>query len=99
MQYTTRREGGKIEMVLSGRLTFADAHQFPQFIDQAATGGTVCDLDLSGLTFVDSTGLSLFIHIYDAALASGQKVTLRNAKGAVAETLRRASFDTLFEFK
>lgn len=99
MQYTTRRDGGRAETTITGRLTFADAGQFPQFLQQAIKGGTVCELDLRDLTFIDSTGMSLFVHVYDLALASGQKVTIRNAKGLVADSLRRASFDTLFEFK
>ncbi|OAN48153.1 hypothetical protein A6A04_05205 [Paramagnetospirillum marisnigri] len=99
MQYTTKRNGSQIQASLSGRLTFADAAQFPQFVDQVAKGATVCELDLAGLTFIDSTGMSLFVHVYDAAQESGLKVVVRNAQGMVADTLRRASFDTLFEFK
>jgi anti-anti-sigma factor len=99
MQYTTRRDGTRIETSLSGRLTFADAGQFPKFLDQAVKGGKVCEIDMKDLTFIDSTGMSLFVHVYDAAQAGGQKVIMRNASGVVAETLRRASFDTLFEFK
>ena len=99
MQYTTRRDGTRVETAISGRLTFADAEQFPKFLDQAVKGGTIYEIDLKDLTFIDSTGMSLFVHVYDAAQAGGQKVIVRNASGAVAETLRRASFDTLFEFK
>ena len=99
MQYTTTCDGGRVEMVLSGRLTFTDVGQFLRFLDDAAVGRTVCELDLGGLSFVDSTGLSLFIHVYDAARRSGQKVVMRNAAGAVAEVLRRAHFDTVFEFR
>jgi anti-anti-sigma factor len=99
MQFTTRRDGNRVETALSGRLTFADSAQFPKFLDQAVKGGTVCEIDLAELTFIDSTGMSLFVHVYDLAHAGGIKVMVRNAKGPVAETLRRASFDTLFEFK
>ena len=99
MQYTTRRDGSRVETSLSGRLTFADAGQFPKFLEQAVKGGTVCEIDMKDLTFIDSTGMSLFVHVYDAAQATGLKVVMRNVSGAVAETLRRASFDTLFEFK
>jgi anti-anti-sigma factor len=99
MQYTVRRDGPHIKTAISGRLTFADAVQFPKFIDQAVKGAQSWDLDLAELTYIDSTGMSLFIHIYDAAQACGLKVTVRNAKNPVAETLQRASFHTLFEFK
>jgi len=99
MQFTTRRDGNKVETAISGRLTFADAAQFPKFLDQAVKGGTVCEIDLGGLTFIDSTGMSLFVHVYDITQAAGIKVVVRNARGPVSETLRRASFDTLFEFK
>jgi anti-anti-sigma factor len=99
MQYATKRNGGRVEVAVSGRLTFADAPQFPQFLDQVTKGATVCEIDLAGLDFIDSTGMSLFVHVYDAAQETGFKVVVRNVKGVVAETLRRASFDTLFEFK
>ncbi len=99
MQYTCKRDGTRTEMGISGRLTFADAAQFPKFIEQIGKGGGVCEIDLAELAFIDSTGMSLFVHVYDAAQACALKVIVRNAKGMVSDTLRRASFDTLFEFK
>jgi anti-anti-sigma factor len=99
MQYTVKRDGSHIRAAISGRLTFSDAAQFPKFLDDAIQNGVSCEIDLGELTFIDSTGMSLFVHIYDTAQASGLKVTVRNAKNPVADTLRRASFDTLFEFK
>lgn len=99
MQFTTKRDGNRVETAVSGRLTFADAALFPKFLDQAIKGGTVCEIDMGELIFIDSTGMSLFVHVYDLAQASGIKVIVRNARGPVSDTLRRASFDTLFEFK
>ncbi|RAU23008.1 hypothetical protein CU669_06440 [Paramagnetospirillum kuznetsovii] len=99
MQFTTKRDGNRIDVSVSGKLTFADSATFPQFVEQVTKGSGICDIDLGGLSFIDSTGMSLFVHVYDAAQVSGLKVVIRNATGAVSETLRRASFDTLFEFR
>ncbi|OAN49756.1 STAS domain-containing protein [Magnetospirillum moscoviense] len=99
MQFTTKRDGNRIDVAVSGRLTFADAATFPQFVDQVTKGVGICDFDLRELSFIDSTGMSLFVHVYDAAQVSGLKIVVRNATGPVSDTLRKARFDTLFEFK
>lgn len=99
MQFSVKRDGTTSEASLSGRLTFADAGHFSRFLDQAVKGAKVCTIDLAEVTFIDSTGLSLFIHIYDMSRNDGIKVALRGARGPAAEALHRASFDTLFEIK
>ncbi|CAA7626767.1 conserved hypothetical protein [Candidatus Terasakiella magnetica] len=99
MQYTIKRSGTRIETVLTGRLTFSDATAFPKLIDDATKGAEACEIDVSALTFIDSTGLSLFVHIYDQAQATGQKLVLRGAVGQVKESLKRSNFEMLFEFR
>ena len=57
------------------------------------------DVLLGELAFIDSTGMSLFVHIYDSANSAGTKVVIRGATGAVRQALGRAAFETLFEFE
>jgi len=99
MQYTTKRDGSGVEATISGRLTFTDAPHFPQFLDQAMKDASTCAIDLGDLQAIDSTGMSLFIHVYDLARNNGATVVLRNVHGQVRDSLRRASFDELFSFE
>ncbi len=100
MQHSIKASGQDVEIILSGRLTFADAPGFPTFLsalDKAAK--TRWNFDLAQLEFIDSTGMSLFVHVYDAAAAMDVKVSILNSCGNVSETLKRAAFHTLFDFK
>lgn len=81
-------------IVLNGRLTFAEVGEFPKIL--AAIGSKDCDFDLRGLTAIDSTGLSLFIHAYDASKKGGVSISITGAQGAVASSVSRAGFGTLF---
>jgi anti-anti-sigma factor len=100
MQYSIKPVGGGTEMTIQGRLTFAEASMFPKILAELDKSGRArWDIRLDGLQFIDSTGMSLFVHIYDSANASGTKVTLHGVSGAVRDALDRAAFQTLFEFR
>lgn len=101
MQYTLNNNAGPTIIVrMSGRISFMDAPQFPKAIDDiVASGSQGVSIDLAEVDFIDSTGMSLFVHIYDAAKAKARPIVLCNAGGTVREALLRAGFDTLFEFR
>ena len=100
MRYVLKQGGDRTVVAMSGRLTFSDSPIFPKVLeDIASRGGAGCDVDLTDLDAIDSTGLSLFIHIYDATKAKAIPVALRHARGTVREALCRAGFDTLFQFE
>ena len=97
MQYHVKEGPGRAGVALSGRLTFSDAPQFAKVLDLIVSRGLGgCDIDLAGLDFIDSTGMSLFVYVYDAAKADALDITLANVKGTVRDALCRAGFDTLF---
>lgn len=52
---------------LTGRF---DAHQVPRFKDAVSPDGSV-ELDLSGVSFIDSTGLATLVSMYKTAVAQG----------------------------
>ena len=98
MQYElTEGTAGRARVTLSGRLTFSDAPKFAKVLDLIVSRGKKgCDIDLIGLDFIDSTGMSLFVYVYDAVKAEELDIAVRNVKGVVREALCRAGFDTLF---
>ncbi|MBC7950419.1 MAG: STAS domain-containing protein [Rhodospirillaceae bacterium] len=100
MQYTVRQSDNALEIAISGQLTFTDAGQFPKVLAELANvPATQWVFDLNGLEFIDSTGMSLFVHVYDEAMAKGMKAVLCNAHGVVRDALDRAGFATLFDLK
>lgn len=85
-----------VRAVLSGRVTYQDAAAFPGLIARLrASRKAAWEIDLSGVEFLDSCGMSLFLLAHDAAVAEKAALTLRGARGAVLEGLKRAKFDQL----
>ncbi|MBI3444845.1 MAG: STAS domain-containing protein [Magnetospirillum sp.] len=100
MQYTIRDQGGRTELSIAGRLTFAEAAAFPKVLAELdKVGKERLDIQLRDLTFIDSTGMSLFVHVYDSANAAGTEVVIKGAAGSVRAALGRAAFETLFKFE
>ncbi|RAU21445.1 hypothetical protein CU669_13545 [Paramagnetospirillum kuznetsovii] len=88
------------EINLIGRLTFTEASVFSAILGELASSNKErWDFHVGQLDFIDSTGMSLFVHIYDAAAADKTKVVIHGAAGMVRAALERAAFHTLFELK
>lgn len=100
MQYSIKTSGGATDITLDGRLTFSDAPSYAKFLEELGKAPkTHWTFHLGKLEFIDSTGMSLFVHVYDLANADNIKVTIVNSTGPVREALERAAFQTLFELK
>jgi len=101
MKYALKTTGQTAQLSLSGSLTFAEAPVFPKILAELEAAKALNDLEirLGELNFIDSTGMSLFVHIYDASQSRNLRVSVQGAIGPVAAALERAAFKTLFEFK
>lgn len=101
MQYALKTSGNTAQLTISGTLTFAQAPIFPKILAELEAAKTLTGLAivLNDLTFIDSTGMSLFVHIYDASQSRNITVSIQGASGPVAAAMERAAFKTLFEFK
>lgn len=92
-------DGQRAFVRLSGELDIATAAQGGLAIaraerDQAPT----LELDLSGLTFIDSTGLRLLLAVRERALAADRRLVLRRGPYAVQRILEITALASLFEF-
>lgn len=101
MNYTLKTSGGMGTLTIGGRLTFSEASAFPKVLTEleAVKGLSRLEIVLRDLTFIDSTGMSLFVHIYDVSQKTNLQVSIQGASGPVSAALDRAAFMTLFEFK
>lgn len=72
-------EGSRATIVLSGELDPATAPQLDAEIERILATGAVEQLvlDLAGLTFLDSSGLRVFVTAREAVVAQGGELSLR----------------------
>jgi anti-sigma B factor antagonist len=67
---------GTVLLVISGELDLASAPQLAATLDDLAAAGSVVQLDLSGVSFIDSTGLGAVVRAARAARTNGWRLTV-----------------------
>ena len=73
---------GTTEVVLAGELDIATLDDAQRQVEEAeATAPALLIIDLSGLTFVDSSGVRLALLADDRARAAGRRVAIRLGTG------------------
>lgn len=95
MDYRVSEDGGRLVVSLSGSLTFSDAGKFGEVVSHFDRKLGGAEIEMTGLESVDSTGMSLLVHAYDAAQKNGYQVTIRGARSNVRSVLSNAGFDEL----
>jgi anti-sigma B factor antagonist len=83
LEIQSEHEAGTARLKLSGELDLASVGRVEQAVDEAlAKGPRTLILELSGLSFVDSSGLRLFIVLDRRAAAEGWTLVLVRPHGA-----------------
>ncbi len=96
MEYSFNESAGRLVITLRGQLTYTDAAKFDGVLSHLRKAGlSSTEFDLGSLDFVDSTGMSLFIHAYDASQKYDYGIIIRGAKEGVKAALTKAGFDNL----
>jgi anti-anti-sigma factor len=77
LEIHTKVEAGKAQLAVAGELDLGTVAQLQREVQAALSGGArELVIDLSELTFMDSTGLRLFIAMYDDAAENGWTLQL-----------------------
>ncbi len=100
MEYTVRNTSfTTTEVLLTGRLTFTDNDPFLDMMKvfEGHTREHRFVLDLSGLEFIDSSGLGMFLVARDTAVKNDYELVLRGAHKQVKKVLDIAKFGTVFQ--
>lgn len=83
---------GDVDVLSARRLTLI-AHDFLQSYHACA------DVDLRGVTSMDSTGLLLLVRLHRTAIVRGGKLTLVEPSGICLRVLESMCFDKIFEIR
>jgi anti-sigma B factor antagonist len=81
---------------LIGELDIGSAPALRQRLVEVLTSDGDVVVDLSGLTFMDSSGISVLIVAHKRARDQGHRLTLRHPGGAVAKVLAVSGTDQVF---
>jgi anti-sigma B factor antagonist len=93
----TRDEDRGVVLRLAGTLDAATVPEARQALEPNGSDGCVC-VDLSGLSFVDSSGLALLVTAQRHAMASGRQLEFVPPAGQPARVLARMRLDELLRF-
>jgi len=90
-------QDGVTMLRLSGRLTLADTAAFKDEVKRRLPQTKRIALDLTDLTFMDSSGLGAIVSVYVSAKAAGCELGLINLNKQLRELLRFTRVLSLFE--
>ena len=100
MEITITRENGSVTVTLSGRLdTPAAMEAAPRFDELKADAAGIIILDCSGLRYISSSGLRLFLTIRKAAAEKGGRVIVRSISDEIRTVFMMTGFLNLFEIQ
>lgn len=91
LTFAVFRDGGTIRLAVAGEI---DLHNRESLISAAIAAlqesVSLLEIDLSGVTFCDSSGVSGFLAIHRIAAGDGKRMVLTNPQGALERTLEVA---------
>jgi len=96
MKYEIRREANYCLLRLTGVILREDGPQ-PSEVIEAVASHMPADLvlDMSGATYIDSSGLEWLTEVRNAAVAGGGRMTVMHASPLCAEIIRLTRLDPL----
>lgn len=89
MEIVQSGTGADPRLALHGELDIAGVDEVERYVAAIAAGAPRdLVLDLTGLAFIDSTGLSCLLNVHDTTRAEGIRLWILYGEGAVARALR-----------
>jgi len=79
--------GGRTVLALAGYIDLSTATQVGEAISAALPEASAVDVDLSGVSFVDSSGLREFVLGYQRARSAGRGYRITGAHGSIRQVL------------
>lgn len=97
-QVATSYAGGEAILSLTGELDLAGEGRLEQAIQLARNSGLPLTIDLSGLGFIDSSGLRVLVRLHNASQRNGFAYTVIPGPPQVQRTFVLCGLDTTLPF-
>jgi len=82
---------------LAGEIdAFSSAELAEAFTQTPAVADGVIEVDVAGITFIDSSGLRVLLELADRVAAAGGRVALRNPSAVVSRIIEITGLETTF---
>jgi anti-anti-sigma factor len=94
---TTTAQDDVSVLAVSGELDIAGVEEFIARAAALLEDGRDVDLDLSGVTFIDSSGLGALVRVQKAAGSAGRRLRLSDVPRSVARILELTGLSDLFD--
>jgi len=99
LRWSVDRQQGLVTVALDGELDLASVDELEQELAALANdGATVTAIDLTGLEFMDSTGLRLLARMQKLHMESGSRFLLGRPGPAVLRVLHVSGLVDFFEY-
>ena len=93
------RDGDADIVHVRGELDVSSVEELQRAVADAPSNGRDLHLDLTGLTFVDSTGAEALVRIHKSLEADGRRVILTRPRRQVLTVLRLLRLDQMLSIK
>ena len=100
MEYKLNKTTAGGEVIISGQITYRDHDDFfeaSSFINDKKT--KECIINLSGVDFVDSAGLGMFLILNDTAQRNNVKLAIKGAKDKVKSIIEATKLDEVIDLE
>jgi anti-sigma B factor antagonist len=87
LEAETHTEAGRVVVTLSGECDLDSRERLSSILHSAVDSGPVVFVDLTGLLFLDSSGVHGLVEGHHTAVRNGKRLYVTNAGGAVAHVL------------
>jgi anti-sigma B factor antagonist len=92
---STEATDGKVVVSVQGDVDLASSDELRRALDKALLISPQVEIDLTGLTFIDSSGLSALVEAHRKARDAGGVLVLRNPTPMLSRLLDITRLDTL----
>jgi anti-sigma B factor antagonist len=91
----TTTDGDRVRLVARGELDLLAAPNLRSALEATHHDGATIDLDLSAVTFIDSTGISVILQAWQRANAEGGRLVVGAASPVVARVIEATGLSEL----
>ncbi len=97
MNHSVKVSGNCITVALTGKIYSQDAAVVrDELLEEIDRGVINISIDLSELTYIDSTGLGVLVTLHKRTKEKNGKLILTGAQGLVEQLLKRTRLDKIF---